>query len=82
MLTDLAQVRSRLTQKLGPEVFDWLSDARDAVLKNLAESEYNLHCAERVRNKITAMNADDAKHYLVDLVMNSLDVGLAILSEE
>ena len=82
VLTDLAQVRSRLTQKLGPEVFDWLSDARDAVLKNLAESEYNLHCAERVRNKITAMDADDAKHYLVDLVMNSLDVGLAILSEE
>jgi hypothetical protein len=46
----------------------------------MAESEYNLNCAERVRDRIKAMGADEAKRYLVELVVNSLDVGLSILS--
>ena len=29
----------------------------------LAESEYNLNCAERVRGKVRAMSADEAKQY-------------------
>ena len=83
VLTDLGKVRERLERSLGPDVFGWLDDSRrDDALKGLAESEYNLHCAERVRNKVKAMGADEAKRYLSELVMNSLDVGLAILAEE
>lgn len=82
VLTDLASVRSRLS-KLSADPDCWLVDPRlEATLQKLAESEYNLNCAERVRGKVRAMSADEAKQYLVDLVVNSLDVGLAILSKE
>jgi len=82
VLTDLASVRSRLN-KLSADPDSWLVDPRlEATLQKLAESEYNLNCAERVRGKVRAMSADEAKQYLVDLVVNSLDVGLAILSKE
>ena len=82
VLTDLVSVRARLS-RLSAEPDSWLVDPRlEATLQKLAESEYNLNCADRVRGKIRAMSADEAKQYLVDLVVNSLDVGLAILSKE
>lgn len=82
VLTDLAAVRTRLS-KLSADPDCWLVDPRLAVtLQKLAESEYNLNCAERVRGRVRAMSADEAKQYLADLVVNSLDVGLAILSKE
>ncbi len=81
VLTDFDKVRSRLEKNLGIEVCDWLTDPRrEDVLRKMAESEYNLNCAERVRDRIKAMGADEAKRYLVELVVNSLDVGLSILS--
>ena len=74
VLTDLVSVRARLS-RLSAEPDSWLVDPRlEATLQKLAESEYNLNCADR--------SADEAKQYLVDLVVNSLDVGLAILSKE
>lgn len=82
VLTDLASVRSRLG-KLSADPDSWIVDPRrEPTLQKLAESEYNLNCAERVRGKVRAMSADEAKRYLVELVVNSLDVGLAILSKE
>lgn len=82
VLTDLAAVRTRLG-KLNADPDSWLVDPRlEATLQKLAESEYNLNCAERVRGKIKEMSAEEAKRYLVDLVINSLDVGLVILSKE
>ena len=82
VLTDLASVRSRLS-KLSGDPDSWLVDPRlGETLQKLAESEYNLNCAERVRNEVIKMPPNEAKQYLVDLVVNSLDVGLAILSKE
>jgi hypothetical protein len=82
VLTDLASVRSRLS-KLSGDPDSWLVDPRlGETLQKLAESEYNLNCAERVRNEVIKMHPNEAKQYLVDLVVNSLDVGLAILSKE
>lgn len=82
VLTDLVSVRSRLN-KLNADPDSWPVDPRlGPTLQKLAENEYNLNCADRVRGKIRAMGADEAKQYLVDLVVNSLDVGLAILSGE
>ena len=82
VLTDLAFVRTRLG-KLSTNPDSWLLDPRlEETLQKLAESKYNLNCAERVREKIKAMSADEAKRYLMELVENSLDVGLTILSKE
>ena len=82
VLTDLDAVRTCLS-KLNADPDCWRNNPRfDVTLRNLARSEYNLNCAERVRDKIKAMSADEAKQYLVDLVMNSLDVGLTILAGE
>lgn len=83
VLTDLGDTRVSLEKKLGDSVYAWFGDPRlDSELRKLAEREYNLHCADRIRDKIKAMGADEAKGYLVDLVANSLDVGLTILAEE
>ncbi len=82
VLTNLASVRARLSKMIA-DPDSWLVDPRlQTTLQKLAESEYNLNCAERVRKKIKEMSADEAKRYLVDLVVNSLDVGLTILSKE
>jgi hypothetical protein len=82
VLTDLVSVRARLS-RLSAEPDSWLVDPRlGETLQKLAESEYNLNCAERVRNEVIKMPPNEAKQYLVDLVVNSLDVGLAILSKE
>lgn len=79
-LDDLEFVRSSLAKNLGQDPDRWKFDSRlDEMLRRLAESEYNRHCAERVRAKIVVMNPDEAKRYLMELAMNSLDVGLSIL---
>lgn len=83
VLDDLAFVRDRLSRNLGFDPDGWKSDSRlEETLRKLAESEYNQRCAERVQAKIVAMNPDEAKRYLMELVMNSLDVGLSILKGE
>ena len=83
VLNDLEKVRERLTNNLGSDVYGWFFHPNCASeLRGLAESEYNLHCAEKIRNRVDAMSADQAKEYLVRLVMDSLDVGLSILAKE
>ncbi len=83
VLDDLGFVRARLAKNLGANPDGWKADSRlDETLRKLAESAYNQNCAERVRAKIVAMNPDEAKRYLMELVMNSLDVGLSILKGE
>lgn len=83
VLADIGKVRECLEKKIGVDVFSWLGDPRlGTELQKLAEREYNLNCADRVRDKIKKMDADEAKRYLIDLVVNSLDVGLTILAEE
>lgn len=83
VLDDLEFVRSSLAKNLGQDPDKWKFDSRlDETLRKLAESEYNRHCAERVRAKVVEMNPDEAKRYLMELVMNSLDVGLSILKGE
>lgn len=83
VLTDIGKVRESLGKKLGEDVFSWFGDSRlDRELRNLAEREYNLNCADRVRDRIKEMPPEEAKGYLIALVVNSLDVGLTILAEE
>ena len=81
VLTDAEKVRMRLAATLGQEVCDWFADPRlDGILRKLAEHEYNLNSANLVREKIKSMSADEAKGYLIDLVVDSFDVGISILS--
>ena len=83
VVSDVEKVRSRFEAVLGDDVYGWYGhpERRDVVRK-MAEAEYNLNCAERLRAKINAMSADRAKEYLVKLVVDSIDVGLTILSKE
>ncbi len=83
VLENLEIVRERLTNNLGPDIYGWFFHPNCAAeLRNLAEHEYNLNCADKIKNKVNAMSADQAKEYLVKLVMDSLDVGLSILNRE
>jgi len=83
VLENLDMVRDRLTKNLGADVYGWFFHPNCAAeLRNLAESEYNLNCADKIRNKVNAMTADEAKAFLSRLVMDSLDVGLTILDKE
>lgn len=83
VLNDLTKVRERLTKNLGPDVYGWFFHPNCAgELRSLAESEYNLNCAEKIKTSVNAMSAEQAKKYLVGLVMDSLDVGLSILGKE
>ena len=83
VLEDLEKVRARLTTNLGADVYGWFFDPNCAnELRKLAESEYNLNCADMIRARVNAMSAEEAKSYLVSLVMNSFEVGLSILDKE
>lgn len=83
VVTDLEVVRSRLEASLGTDIYGWISHPdRWSVVRKLAESEYNLHSAEKIRSKINAMSADEAKEYLVKLVVDSFEVGMTILEKE
>lgn len=83
VLGDLEKVRARLTANLGGDVYGWFFDPNcKNELRKLAESEYNLNCADKIKQRVDAMSAEEAKSYLIGLVMNSLDVGLSILNKE
>ena len=83
VLNNLDKVRERLSKNLGPDIYGWFFHPNCSnELRRLAESEYNLHCAELIKKRVDTMNADQAKEYLVQLVMDSLDVGLSILAKE
>lgn len=82
VLKDLPLVRDRLKETLGGNVYGWFGHPElQNVISKLAQTEYNRNCASRLAGKIDKMSPAEAKDYLKRLVLNQLEIGIEILTE-
>jgi hypothetical protein len=83
ILSDLQQVREKLKDILGTDVYGWFGSPRlHEIIVKMAESEYASKKAAELEKHIDAMNADAAKAYLKKLVSSQLEIGIEILMEK
>ena len=82
VLTDLGEVRRRLLTSVSSNAYDWCDNRRVAdKIREMADSAYRLGASSNVASFIDNMNEADAKEYLKRLVLNDVEVGVAIMSE-
>ena len=83
ILNDLQQVREKLKDVLGTDVYGWFGSPRlHEIIVRMAESEYASKKAGELEKHIDTMNADEAKAYLKKLVASQLEIGIEILMEK
>ena len=82
VLKDLPTVRDRLKETLGGNVYGWFGHPElQHIISKLAQAEYSKNCASRLAGKIDKMSPAEAKDYLKRLVLNQLEIGIEILTE-
>jgi hypothetical protein len=80
LLPDLDTVRDSLNS-LSLDTYDWRDNPSVKIkVKQLAEAEYNAGGSDRVVQKIDEMDDAQLKQYLKRLVMDSITVGIEILT--
>ena len=82
VLKDLSAVRNRLKETLGGNVYGWFGHPElQHIISQLAQMEYSRNCASLLAGKIDKMSPTEAKDYLKRLVLNQLEIGIEILTE-
>jgi hypothetical protein len=81
MLPDVAEVRSLLTNKIGPEAFDWFPnpDAKSK-LEQEAEKRYHADGSSKAVEMLSRMNGEQLKTWLERLVRDNMTVGIEIIN--
>ena len=73
----------RALKEIGSSPFRWSSSSSDAVriVQKLVEKQYVSSASPAVIRKVETMTPDEAKAYLVDLLMKNPTVGIAMLQD-
>ena len=82
MLTDIDEVKAYLDQQIAAEPYEWFGLPEvDKKLEQMAEDKYAKEGCTKALEKIDAMEVDDVKRYLKDLIKDNMVVGMEIIKE-
>lgn len=80
LLTDIEEVKARLSRRVIAEPYDWYHlDSVRAELDSMAKYAYNGGGCERAMRMIDEMDVTQIKRYLKDLIEQNMTVGIEIL---
>lgn len=83
ILTDIAQVKSELKNRISEEPYDWLNSENVAtVLKDLAFQKYNEGGSELANQIVETMSTQDLKEYIKKLIKENMTVGIEIIKSK